>query len=135
MERKPPIDEKYDSVPLLSPTSGSFWPPIFVGSISSKPWTGVKASVEVMPLTGPPARFWFCRATFLAVFADSFIFCSLATMRSRPEPSLPSTPSPMTCRVSGGGFKGEGRGVTGELDGRVRRREAEGDKGGERSRA
>ena len=35
------------------------------------------------------------------VFADLFIFCSLATMRSRPEPCpLPSTPSPMTSSPS-----------------------------------
>mmetsp|Transcript_32954 Transcript_32954/g.83658 ORF Transcript_32954/g.83658 Transcript_32954/m.83658 type:complete len:431 (+) Transcript_32954:100-1392(+) len=102
MERKPESEEKYDSVPLLGSRPAWLWPGSLVGSASSKPCTGVNASDVVSPdvcspdvVDAPPYAL-----AFLAAFALSFIFCCLATMRSRPLPSLPSMPSPTTSSPS-----------------------------------
>ncbi len=66
----------------------------------ARAWMGVNASEDDRPLTAPPAPPGARLANFLAALADSFWRCACACMRSRPEPSLPSTPSPITSSPS-----------------------------------
>lgn len=47
--RKPPYDEKYDSVPSRMRSSCAAW----LGFTSSMPWIGVKARLEERPLVAP----------------------------------------------------------------------------------